>query len=401
MAGLGEWAILSAKENNIDAAPTPQKQDWTECYRDLREMADMQRVFQSLVDDDTVSFQVVCCFAKFPTRFQHPADKEQSSLLVSCFGMLHIRVPRRSENSNLMISPEWAILPGSKVVAIHDSHFGMTQSDNAAEGQLIADLLKQASKVDPRLEKDRGERAVPPSQPEDTGRSTSTTQTHYDLEYWLLRPRTFVCDSPTVGDIVCLAAENKPASPEIDRETTTKLGAISITNEVHTLGRVDVKPNATMEIAPDESYEMVKHAAQEELFPSSYEILRLWKAFAKRRFPRPDLKFDTIHAALWQANEEALKEAMLLGIRNAQPAVAPESMPLTVVVPRRTDDGAKSPRHPNGATVVVQTFSYTKKGHTRAGCRKRDASGGATQGVGADITFAVKVARPRPVMPTA
>lgn len=104
LAGPGEWAILSARRNNIDAAPTPQKQDWAECYRDLREIADMQRVFQSLVDDHTVSFQVVCRFAKFPTHFQHSGDEKQPALLVCCFGMLHVRSPWRSENSNLVWS---------------------------------------------------------------------------------------------------------------------------------------------------------------------------------------------------------------------------------------------------------------------------------------------------------
>lgn len=298
-----------------------------------------------------------------------------------------------------MISPEWTILPNSRIIGISDHHFGMTQPDNAVECQAIADLLEQASKA--ALDKDRGKRPEPPSQPRATSPSMSTTQTQYDLEYWFIRGETFKSESPRVGDIVRLVAESRLGPVNIDRETTAKLGEISITDEVHTLGRVEVEANATMEIGADKSYRMIKRATQKELFPTSYDILRLWKAFAKQRFPWPDLKFATIRVAIWQAHEEALNAARLVGGQNAHPVVLPNSKWLTFLVLRDIYADVESPQHPNGATVVVETVSYTKKGHTRGGGGNKDAleGGAATQANGSEIIFAVKVARPRPVIP--
>lgn len=75
MRGLGEWAILHARENNIDAASTARKQNWTGCFRDLCEIVDMQKNFQGLVDDKGLYFKLTCCFAKLPVQIPRGSKK--------------------------------------------------------------------------------------------------------------------------------------------------------------------------------------------------------------------------------------------------------------------------------------------------------------------------------------
>jgi len=196
------------------------------------------------------------------------------------------------------------------VVEIPGDHFGMTHfSDKTAtEHQIIMNLLERAS--DKARGKGHGEGFILPSQPGPSNQSISKTQTpHYDLQYWLIRPETPKPTTLEVGHVVHLVAETKPRSKKSDVETTAKLGPILVANQIKRLEGTKVKANASMELRDDRSVRMVKHAAQKGLFPTSFEVLRIWKTFAKRRFPKPDLKFGTIRVEMWEANDTTLDAA--------------------------------------------------------------------------------------------
>jgi len=102
-AGLAEWALVSAKAYGIKCERTTQRQKWTSLKDQTTSISDMQRRFRDIdkIEDEDVCItriEVICCFATSPV----PAN-------------------------NLMIAPEWAILPRRSAVAIPADHFGVTK----------------------------------------------------------------------------------------------------------------------------------------------------------------------------------------------------------------------------------------------------------------------------------
>ncbi|KAL8365148.1 hypothetical protein RB595_004117 [Gaeumannomyces hyphopodioides] len=112
LAGLGEWALISAKTCGIEAGATPQRQDWGPYRSDLERIADMQRKFWNMHTDED----------------ENTARKRIE--MVFCFETLPV------PTSNLMIAPEWAILPRSGAISIPADHFSMTKCNPATETKL-------------------------------------------------------------------------------------------------------------------------------------------------------------------------------------------------------------------------------------------------------------------------
>src|SRR5271155_1107927 len=80
-AGLAEWTMLTAKELNVNAAKSRQKQNWSKCSTDFITVSDMQAKFADIFEDSESEVRLACCFAKLPD----PVTK-----LVSCSLFDHI-----------------------------------------------------------------------------------------------------------------------------------------------------------------------------------------------------------------------------------------------------------------------------------------------------------------------
>ncbi|KAI1128360.1 hypothetical protein F5Y10DRAFT_292131 [Nemania abortiva] len=352
LAGLGEWAILFARENNIDAAPTPQKQDWEECSKELVEIADMQREFQVLVEGDLASSAVICCFST-------PSVQPSS----------------RSRKAFDGLSPEWAILPGAKVAEIPRRHYDMMRfSDITDEDESLMDLLQQA--LHDYSNQGKGRCRLSPSQSGVVNPSMPKSKPpECDLQYWLLRPSRPA--NPKVGDIVNLVAEPRTGPEHSDVE----LGQILVAREIQSITSTPVEPNATTEISNDGTVRFAKRAAQKRRFTGSFQVLRLWRRFAKRKFPRLDLRFNTIKGEMWEATNDVLDRA-----RQHRSASI------------RTSTGSTPSRHKD-TYVVIETFSYTKKGGWKCGKDRGGVEGtDDAKNESSEVTFAVRTAKPRQIL---
>ncbi|KAI1499485.1 hypothetical protein F5X99DRAFT_389581 [Biscogniauxia marginata] len=221
----------------------------------------MQKEFQGLIYDNTVSVEVVCCFSKRPVQISQAARNP-------FYGVL----PRRNDNANRIssqtgLSPEWAIFPGARVVEIPKDHFGMMHfSDKTTtEHKVMMDLLERA--IDRARGKSQGEDFISPSQSGPVSQSMPDTQTpHYVLQYWLIPPKTPKTPKPAMlkpGDVVRLVAE-----AELDVRMTVNSGPILVANQIERLQGVEVKANASMELCDDGSVHTVKRAAQKGAIPN-------------------------------------------------------------------------------------------------------------------------------------
>ncbi|KAI1128868.1 hypothetical protein F5Y10DRAFT_166899 [Nemania abortiva] len=100
-AGTAEWAALVARSIGL-STKRAQRQDWSPFQQDFTDLANMQSKFCDIVDPRETAGRIkICCFYE------------------------EIQV-----HGNLMISPEWAILPKFRIVPIARDHFGMTKLDS-------------------------------------------------------------------------------------------------------------------------------------------------------------------------------------------------------------------------------------------------------------------------------
>jgi hypothetical protein len=61
-AGLGQWALLSAKHLRIPCAKNVQQQDWSETRGGMNSLVDVQKAFR----DSEPAPRMVCYFALLP-----------------------------------------------------------------------------------------------------------------------------------------------------------------------------------------------------------------------------------------------------------------------------------------------------------------------------------------------
>lgn len=219
-----------------------------------------------------------------------------------------------------MLSPEWAILPGSRVVEIPADHFGMMEYSN--NDLTVVNLVEKSYECDcsettvkaglsdkpqlsekPELSKipELSDRPGPSDQ-----KKIESVVLAYDLQYWLLR--TAEKQTLELGDIVRFS---KAAVVRPSGRMTEEREPIFIADGIRNMKSipVDANANASMEIGADKSVRFFKHATQNAKFSTSFEILRVWEKFAKRGCLKTDLGFSTIMVKMWEVDSNALRTA--------------------------------------------------------------------------------------------
>ncbi|KAI0856809.1 hypothetical protein F4860DRAFT_518472 [Xylaria cubensis] len=114
-AGIAEWAVIVAKLHGFHCAKTAQAQDWSSIKDKISWIATMQRKFREILN-----------------------DSDSGPATIGCFSTL------REPDSDLIIAPEWTVLPEFTPIAINRSHSSMTtldQSDDALNA--IKSIIKQ------------------------------------------------------------------------------------------------------------------------------------------------------------------------------------------------------------------------------------------------------------------
>ncbi|KAI1154521.1 hypothetical protein F4825DRAFT_448428 [Nemania diffusa] len=126
-AGIAQWAIIVAKSYGIKCAKTAQAQDWSLVKNKIMETASMQRQFR----DRLKGFG-------------------SAAIMTGCFSSL------RDPINQLIISPEWAVLPEFMPIAINRSHSSMTRlypedTEFKVINELLQSVVRQLSRTGPKL----------------------------------------------------------------------------------------------------------------------------------------------------------------------------------------------------------------------------------------------------------
>ena len=195
-------------------------------------------------------------------------------------------------------------------------HFSMTATtpmsiiQHMHKFKVVSELLLQEMQ---RVQGEGGGRSgrgdsISTAQPGHSGLPTPANRSACPAPQYYLLPRDKDNRAQlAVGNVVLLPTETKPTSKP---NVIAKLETLPIAKDTQNILQSDAEAtaNATIKIRNNGSVYVSKRAAQTRLLPTSFEVLGIWKSYAKRIF-LPDLKFGTITVNIWEASEVDLANA--------------------------------------------------------------------------------------------